>query len=104
MTVCDAGLWASGGQPKCSAATSTPITLLRKVAMEIFVNDDFLDRTLNASINPARTGPEGTIGDGKIFVLPAEQAIQMNDGIRGPGAVNVRHPRCLGSGEGRTVV
>ena len=38
-------------------------------------------------INTARTGPEGTIGDGKIFVLPAEQAIQVDDGARGPGAV-----------------
>jgi nitrogen regulatory protein PII len=57
------------------------------VALEIIVNDDFLERTVNTIIHVARTGPEGTIGDGKIFVLPAEQAILIADGSRGPGAV-----------------
>jgi nitrogen regulatory protein P-II 1 len=38
-------------------------------------------------MNTARTGPEGSPGDGKIFVLPADQAIQVDDGARGPGAV-----------------
>jgi nitrogen regulatory protein P-II 1 len=51
------------------------------------VNDDFLERTIEAIVNVARTGPEGTIGDGKIFVMPAEEAIQINDGQRGPSAV-----------------
>ena len=55
--------------------------------MEIIVNDDFLERTVETIINVARTGPEGTIGDGKIFVVPAEKAIQIDDGIQGPGAV-----------------
>ena len=35
----------------------------------------------------ARTGPEGTIGDGKVFVVPVEETIQISDGSRGPGAV-----------------
>ncbi len=61
--------------------------LLRKVVLEIIVNDDFLERTVNTIINVARTGPEGNIGDGKIFVVPADQAIQIIDGARGPGAV-----------------
>lgn len=61
--------------------------LLRKILLEIVVNDDFVGRTLDAIVTVARTGPEGTIGDGKIFVLPALEAIQINDGARGPGAV-----------------
>jgi len=61
--------------------------LLRKVVLEIVVNDDFLERTVNTIINVARTGPEGNIGDGKIFIVPAEQAIQIVDNARGPGAV-----------------
>jgi len=61
--------------------------LLRKVALEIVVNDDFLDRTINTIAHVARTGSEGAIGDGKIFVLPVEEAIQIEDGTRGPGAV-----------------
>jgi nitrogen regulatory protein P-II 1 len=88
MTVCDAqGFGRQRGRTEMFRGNEYTSTLLRKVALEIFVNDDFLDRTLEAIINTARTGSEGTIGDGKIFVLPAEQAIQMDDGIRGPGAV-----------------
>lgn len=61
--------------------------LLRKILLEIVVNDDFLERTIDAIVSVARTGLEGNIGDGKIFVLPAWEAIQINDGARGPGAV-----------------
>jgi nitrogen regulatory protein P-II 1 len=61
--------------------------LLRKVVLEIAVNDDFLDRTVETIINTARTGPEGTIGDGKIFVLPMAQAVQIWGDAAGPGAV-----------------
>ena len=35
----------------------------------------------------ARTSAEGHIGDGKIFVVPMEQAIQISDGYRGKGAI-----------------
>ncbi len=61
--------------------------LLRKILLEIVVNDDFVQRTIDAVVAVARTGPEGNIGDGKIFVVPALEAIQVNDGARGPGAV-----------------
>ncbi|MFH1923295.1 MAG: P-II family nitrogen regulator, partial [Planctomycetota bacterium] len=54
---------------------------------EIVVNDDFLERTVETIANAARTGREGSIGDGKIFVLPAEEAIQISDASQGPGAV-----------------
>ena len=61
--------------------------LLRKVVLEIVVNDDFLERTVETIRLCARTGPGGTDGDGKIFVVPAEQAVQIDDDARGPGAV-----------------
>ena len=88
MTVCDAqGFGRQRGRSEMFRGHEYTTTLLRKVALEIIVNDDFLDRTIASIIASARTGPEGTIGDGKIFVVPAEQAIQINDGARGPGAV-----------------
>jgi nitrogen regulatory protein P-II 1 len=62
--------------------------LLRKVTLEIVVNDDFLDRTIETVMDVARTGPEGNIGDGKIFVVPMEEAIDISNGGRGPQAVN----------------
>lgn len=88
LTVCDAqGFGRQRGQTEMYRGHEYKSTLLRKVALEIVVNDDFLERTINTIISVARTGPEGTIGDGKIFVLPAIEAIAINDGSRGKGAV-----------------
>ncbi len=96
MTVCDAqGFGRQRGRTEMFRGHEYTTTLLRKVALEIVVNDDFLDRTVEMIISTARTGPEGTIGDGKIFVLPADQAIQINNGGRGPArcdAVTVHTP------------
>ncbi|HEY1067620.1 MAG TPA: P-II family nitrogen regulator [Pirellulales bacterium] len=63
------------------------VELLRKIELEILVNDDFLDRTLDAIRSAALTGADGNIGDGKIFVLPVERAVRIRTGETGPGAV-----------------
>ncbi|REK09023.1 MAG: P-II family nitrogen regulator [Planctomycetota bacterium] len=88
MTVCDAhGFGRQRGQTEYYRGNEYSTNLLRKVALEITINDDFLDRTIDTITSVARTGPEGTIGDGKIFVLPALEAIDVADGKRGPGSV-----------------
>lgn len=88
MTVCDAqGYARQRGHTAMYRGHEYATNLLRKVTLEIVVNDDFLDRTVDTLIQVARTGPEGEIGDGKIFVLPADESIQISDGQRGPGAV-----------------
>ncbi len=88
LTVCDAqGFGRQRGQTELYRGHEYTATLLRKVALEIVVNDDFLERTIQTIANVARTGPEGTIGDGKVFVLPTTAAIQIGDGSQGPGAV-----------------
>jgi nitrogen regulatory protein PII len=88
MTVCDAqGFGRQRGQTEYYRGNEYKTNLLRKVALEIVVNEDFLDRTVETLTAMARTGPEGTIGDGKIFVLPAEEAIEIGRIIRGPEAV-----------------
>jgi nitrogen regulatory protein P-II 1 len=88
MTVCDAqGYGRQRGQTEYYRGNEYRTNLLRKVALEIMVNDDFLDRTIECLTNVARTGPEGNIGDGKIFVVPAEQTIDIAGGIHGPEAV-----------------
>ncbi|MBF0512198.1 MAG: P-II family nitrogen regulator, partial [Candidatus Omnitrophica bacterium] len=51
--------------------------LLRKVQLEIAVNDDFVEPTIKALINAARTGK---IGDGKIFVLDLPPCIRIRTG------------------------
>jgi nitrogen regulatory protein P-II 1 len=35
----------------------------------------------------ARTGPQGNLGDGKIFVLPMDEAIRIGETVSGPEAV-----------------
>ena len=94
MTVCDAlgygqqrGQSIAGRTPANAEAGGKPI-LLRKVALEIAVNEDFLDRTVDTIAQIARTGPTGSIGDGKIFVLPVDEVIRLSDDIRGPEAVS----------------
>ena len=88
MTVCDAqGFARQRGQLETYRGHEYQANLLRKVALEIAVNDDFLDRTVECLEEVARTSAEGHIGDGKIFVVPMEQAIQISDGYRGKGAI-----------------
>lgn len=63
--------------------------LIPKIKIEIAVNDEYVDVTLNALISGARTkeGPEGAIGDGKIFILPLEECIRIRTGEKGGGAI-----------------
>ncbi len=88
LTVCDAmGFARQRGQSETYRGNEYATNLLRKVELEIAVNDDFVDRTVDCLLQLCRTSTEGTIGDGKIFILPMEEAIQMSDGGRGPGAI-----------------
>jgi nitrogen regulatory protein PII len=88
MTISDAmGYARQRGQIETYRGHEYKTNLLRKVALEIAVNDDFLERTVECLEEVARTSSEGHIGDGKIFVLPMEEAIQINDGYRGKGAI-----------------
>jgi nitrogen regulatory protein P-II 1 len=88
MTVCDAlGYGQQRGIPADQAAPTRP-ALLRKVALEIAVNEDFLDKTVATIAHVARTGPKGAIGDGKIFVLPMEDVVRLSDTIRGPEGIS----------------
>jgi nitrogen regulatory protein P-II 2 len=88
MTVLDAmGYARQRGHIETYRGHEYETNLLRKVQLEIAVNEDFLDKTIECLEEHARTSIEGHIGDGKVFVLPMDQAIQISDGQRGPGAV-----------------
>jgi nitrogen regulatory protein P-II 2 len=58
--------------------------LLRKVRLEIAVNDNFVEPTVKAIIKGAKTGETG---DGKIFILPLDQAIRIRTEERGNVAI-----------------
>jgi nitrogen regulatory protein PII len=89
MTVCDSqGYARQRGRSAMYRGHEYKTHLLRKITLEIVVNDDFLERTIDAIVEVARTGTEGTIGDGKIFVLPMDDVIDISNSGRGPQAVN----------------
>ena len=58
--------------------------LLRKIRLDIAVNDNFVDPTIKAIIKGARTGK---IGDGKIFVTDLPCCIRIRTGDEGPLAI-----------------
>jgi len=63
--------------------------LIPKIRIEIGVNDDFVDITVDAILRSARTtdGEEGNVGDGKIFITPLEECIRIRTGERGGSAI-----------------
>ena len=63
------------------------VNLLRKVRLEIAVNDAFVEPTIEAIMEGGRTGTQGEIGDGKIFVLPMDDCVRIRTGERGSEAI-----------------
>jgi nitrogen regulatory protein P-II 2 len=61
-------------------------SLLKKVKLEIAVNEEFLDRAINAVAKSARTRT-GEVGDGKIFVLDLQDVMRISSGERGAIAI-----------------
>jgi len=53
------------------------------------VNNEFVEVTIDAIINAARSGEkmDGLLGDGKIFVTPLEECIRIRTGERGSKAI-----------------
>lgn len=60
------------------------VNLLKKVRLEIAVNEDFVQPTIDAIIKGARTG---NIGDGKIFVMDLPECIRIRTGEHGGVAI-----------------
>ena len=59
-------------------------SLLKKVKLEIAVNDEYVKPTVDAIVEGARTGHTG---DGKIFVLDLKETIRIRTGERGGKAI-----------------
>jgi len=60
------------------------INLLKKVRLEIAVNEEFVETTVNAIIKGAKTG---SIGDGKIFIMDLPECIRIRTGEKGKAAI-----------------
>ncbi len=85
MSVTNAlGCGAQGGYQESYRGAEFEVNLLKKVRLEIAVNDDIVESTLAAIVAAARTGE---IGDGKIFVLPMERCVRIRTGEEGEEAI-----------------
>jgi nitrogen regulatory protein P-II 1 len=61
--------------------------LVNKMRLEIAVNEEFVDITVDTIIKAARSGTEGEVGDGKIFIMPLEECIRIRTHERGGKAI-----------------
>jgi nitrogen regulatory protein P-II 1 len=88
LTVMDVqGFGRQKGHTEVYRGHEFSVNLLRKVELQIAVNEDFVEPTINAIIKGGRSGEKGEIGDGKIFVLPLEDCIRIRTGERGSEAI-----------------
>src|SRR5512145_1310865 len=88
MTVTDVrGCGRQRGYTEVYRGTEIQVRLLPKVKLEIAVTDAFVEATVEAIVHSARSGDTGKIGDGKIFVLPLEDAVRIRTGERGGQAI-----------------
>jgi nitrogen regulatory protein P-II 2 len=88
MTVSDVqGIGRQKGHTETYRGHEYKINFTRKVKLEIAVDDKFVEPTIKAISQAARTGTEGKIGDGKIFMLPLEDVMRISTGERGQEAI-----------------
>jgi nitrogen regulatory protein P-II 2 len=88
LTIMDVqGFGRQKGHAEVFRGHEVAVNLLRKVQLQIAVNEEFVQPTIDAIIKGGRTGKAGEIGDGKIFVLPLEDCIRIRTGERGKEAI-----------------
>ncbi len=85
MTVTSAhGCGQQKGYEETFRGVISEINLLNKIRIDIAVNEDFVEPTIEAVIGAARTG---NIGDGKIFITELKECIRIRTGERGNAAI-----------------
>ena len=85
MTVSEVkGFGRQKGHTEIYRGAEYAVDFLPKIKIDIVLADEMVERAVEAIIQAAHTGK---VGDGKVFVLPMDEAIQVSDGARGPGAI-----------------
>ncbi len=90
LTVADVqGYGRQKGHTEYFRGQPMQVNLIRKVRLDIAVNDNFVQPTIDAIVKAARSGPggKGQVGDGKIFVLTLENVVRVSDGTQGSEAI-----------------
>jgi nitrogen regulatory protein P-II 1 len=85
LTVTDArGFGRQKGHTEVYRGAEYQVELLPKTRIEVLVDDEAADDVVKAVVDGARTG---AIGDGKVWVLPVEQALRIRTGEMGVDAL-----------------
>ena len=85
MTVTEVkGFGRQKGHTELYRGAEYVVDFLPKIKIEVTVSDEMADKVVEAIVESASTG---RIGDGKIFVLPLDEAVRIRTGERGPDAV-----------------
>jgi len=88
LTIMDVqGFGRQKGHTESYRGHEISVNLLRKVQLQIAVNDEFVEPTVNAIIEGGRSGEAGEKGDGKIFVLPLDDCVRIRTGEHGNEAI-----------------
>lgn len=88
LTIMDClGFGRQQGNSGVLGADEVEMNLRRKVQLQIAVNEEFVEPTIEAIVTGAKSGTDGTIGDGKVFVVPLEDCVRVRTGERGPDAI-----------------
>ena len=78
------GFGRQKGHTEIYRGSEYTVDFLPKVKLEIVASDDLAPRVVDEIVRASKTGK---IGDGKVFVLPVEQAIRIRTGEQGEGAI-----------------
>ena len=85
MTVTEVrGFGRQKGHTELYRGSEYSIDFLPKVKVEVVVSDEIVDKVVSVIAAAAKTG---SIGDGKVFVLPLGEAIRIRTGEKGPAAI-----------------
>ena len=85
MSVTNAlGCGQQGGYTETYRGSDLEVNLLKKIRIEVAVNDEFLETAVDGIIEGSRTGE---IGDGKIFVLDMIECVRIRTGEKGGEAI-----------------
>lgn len=88
MTISEAqGFGRQHGVTEVYRGQELPERMQPKIKLEIAVNDAFVEATVEAVVRGARSPGAGAVGDGKIFVLPLEDAVRIRTGETGSAAI-----------------
>ncbi len=85
MTVTDArGFGRQKGHTEVYRGAEYQVDFIPKTRIEVAVDDEQVDEVVKAIVASARSD---SIGDGKVWVVPAEQVVRIRTGEKGPDAI-----------------